>query len=45
MDLIENINEIIADKLISYVIKKHDRGATFDQVQQPLTKKILQLNQ
>ncbi|GBB89765.1 hypothetical protein RclHR1_16560006 [Rhizophagus clarus] len=45
INLIESIYGAVADKLISYIIKKHDRGITFDQVQQLISKKILQLNQ
>ncbi|GBC08662.1 hypothetical protein RclHR1_00830013 [Rhizophagus clarus] len=43
--LIESIYSVVADELISYIIKKHDGGITFDQVQQLIDKKILQSNQ
>ncbi|PKY62539.1 kinase-like protein, partial [Rhizophagus irregularis] len=45
INLVESIYGAIVDKLIIYIIKKHDRGITFDQVQQLIDKKILQLNQ
>ncbi|PKC00108.1 kinase-like protein [Rhizophagus irregularis] len=41
-DFIEFLN---LDKIIAYVIEKHDKGATFDQVQQLISKHILQINQ
>ncbi|UZO08257.1 uncharacterized protein OCT59_028515 [Rhizophagus irregularis] len=42
---INNINNIFVDKLISVIIKKHDSGYTFDQIQELINQKILQLNQ
>ncbi|CAB4417956.1 unnamed protein product [Rhizophagus irregularis] len=45
VNLIESIYGAVVDKLISYIIKKHDGGVTFDRVQQLIDKKILQLNQ
>ncbi|GES98820.1 kinase-like domain-containing protein [Rhizophagus clarus] len=45
INLIDSIYSTVADKLINYIIKKHDRGITFDQVQELINKKILQLNQ
>ena len=42
IDLIEFLD---VDKLILFVIKKHDRGITFDQFEQFISKKILQTNQ
>ncbi|CAB4393314.1 unnamed protein product [Rhizophagus irregularis] len=41
-DFIEFLN---LDKIIAYVIEKHDEGATFDQAQQLISKHILQINQ
>ncbi|GBB92301.1 hypothetical protein RclHR1_00020004 [Rhizophagus clarus] len=43
--LIESVYGAVTDKLINYIIKKHDGGINFDQVQQLIDKKILQLNQ
>ncbi|CAB5380064.1 unnamed protein product [Rhizophagus irregularis] len=40
-----NINHIIVDELISVIIKKHDMGHTFDQIQELINQKIQQLNQ
>ncbi|PKC66373.1 kinase-like protein [Rhizophagus irregularis] len=40
-----NINNMFVDKLISVIIKKHDSGYTFDQIQELINQKILQLNQ
>ncbi|GBC08000.1 hypothetical protein RclHR1_07850002 [Rhizophagus clarus] len=45
ISLIESIYSEVADILINYIIKKHDGGITFDQVQELIDKKILQLNQ
>src|SRR5438046_396092 len=39
------INNVIADKLITVIIKKHDEGYTFDQMQQFIDQKILKLLQ
>ncbi|RGB27446.1 hypothetical protein C1646_769091 [Rhizophagus diaphanus] len=41
-DFIEFLN---LDKLIAFVIEKHDKGTTFDQAQQLISKHILQINQ
>ncbi|CAB4393313.1 unnamed protein product [Rhizophagus irregularis] len=41
-DFIEFLN---LDKIIAYVIEKHDKGATFDQAQQLISEHILQINQ
>ncbi|GES99064.1 kinase-like domain-containing protein [Rhizophagus clarus] len=40
-----NINNIIVDKLIIVIIKKHDEGYSFDQIQQLIDQKTLQFNQ
>ncbi|GBB88365.1 hypothetical protein RclHR1_14930004 [Rhizophagus clarus] len=32
------------DKLITFIIEKHDKGITFDQIQQQIEQKILQLD-
>ena len=40
-----NINHIIVDELITAIIKKHDVGYTFNQIQELINQKILQLNQ
>ncbi|CAB4393816.1 unnamed protein product [Rhizophagus irregularis] len=40
-----NINHMIVDELIAVIIKKHDAGHTFDQIQELINQKILQLNQ
>ncbi|GBC03724.1 hypothetical protein RclHR1_05290012 [Rhizophagus clarus] len=45
INLIESIYNEVVDILINYIIKKHDRGITFDQGQELIDKKILQLNQ
>ncbi|GES76052.1 kinase-like domain-containing protein [Rhizophagus clarus] len=45
IDLIDSIYSVVAEKLINYIIDKHDKGITFDQIQQLIDKKILQLNQ
>ncbi|GBC03722.1 hypothetical protein RclHR1_05290010 [Rhizophagus clarus] len=45
INLIESIYNEVADILINYIIKKHDEGITFDQVQELIDKKMLQLNQ
>ncbi|GBB87039.1 hypothetical protein RclHR1_01350014 [Rhizophagus clarus] len=45
INLIESIYSEVVDLLISYIIKKHDKGITLGQVQELLDKKILQLNQ
>ncbi|CAB5366829.1 unnamed protein product [Rhizophagus irregularis] len=45
VNLIESIYGAVVDKLISYIIKKHNGCITFDQVQQLIDKKMLQLNQ
>ncbi|UZO08236.1 uncharacterized protein OCT59_028494 [Rhizophagus irregularis] len=42
IDLIEFIN---VDSLIAFLIEKHDRGITFEQIQQLISKQILQTNQ
>ena len=39
------INNIIVDKLITVIIKKHDKGVTFDQIKQLINQQILQFNQ
>ncbi|CAB4417769.1 unnamed protein product [Rhizophagus irregularis] len=39
------INFLDVNRLIAFVIKKHDRGITFYQVQQLIRKQILQTNQ
>ncbi|CAB4481405.1 unnamed protein product [Rhizophagus irregularis] len=39
------INFLDVDKLIAFIIKKHDNGITFDQAQQLISKQILQTNQ
>jgi len=39
------LNNIIVDKLIAVIIKKHDEGYTFNQIQQLINQKILKLNQ
>ncbi|GES99200.1 kinase-like domain-containing protein [Rhizophagus clarus] len=45
VNLIDSIHGEVTDKLINYIIKKHDDGITFDQIQQFIDKKLLQLNQ
>src|SRR6266511_1959538 len=40
-----NINNLIVDKLIAVIIKKHDNGYTFDQIQELIDKKMLQFSQ
>ncbi|GES98825.1 kinase-like domain-containing protein [Rhizophagus clarus] len=40
-----NITIMFVDKLITVIIKKHDAGYTFDQIQELINQKILQLNQ
>ncbi|PKY55961.1 kinase-like protein [Rhizophagus irregularis] len=40
-----NINNLIIDKLITVINKKHDKGYTFDQIQQLIDQKTLQFNQ
>ncbi|CAB5366768.1 unnamed protein product [Rhizophagus irregularis] len=42
IDLIEFIN---VDSLIAFLIEKHDRGITFEQIQQLISKQILKTNQ
>lgn len=42
-NIIDNINKV-ADELIKYVIKKHDRGITFDQIKQFINQQILELD-
>ncbi len=39
-----HINNIIVDKLITVIIKKHDKGITFDQIKQLINQQILQFN-
>ncbi|CAB5394819.1 unnamed protein product [Rhizophagus irregularis] len=39
------INNIIVEKLITFTIKKHDEGATFDNMQQLIEQQILRFNQ
>ena len=39
------LDEIIIDKLIQYIIKKHDEGVTFDQIQYFIEQQILRLGQ
>ncbi|PKK60156.1 kinase-like protein [Rhizophagus irregularis] len=41
-DFIEFLN---LDKIIAFVIEKHDKGTTFDHAQQLISKHILQINQ
>ncbi len=43
--IFNNINNVIIDKLIEYVIKKHDEGITFEQIKHLIKQRILQLNQ
>src|SRR4051812_12321701 len=40
-----NINNIIIDELITFIIKKHDKGNTFDNIKQIISQQVLQLNQ
>ncbi|PKB97497.1 kinase-like protein [Rhizophagus irregularis] len=40
-----NISNLIVDKLIKIIIKKHDKGYTFDQIQQLIDQKALRFNQ
>ncbi|RIA80725.1 hypothetical protein C1645_838182 [Glomus cerebriforme] len=40
-----NISKIIIDKLITVIIKNHDKGKTFYQIQQFIEQKIFRLNQ
>ncbi|UZO07132.1 uncharacterized protein OCT59_027430 [Rhizophagus irregularis] len=40
-----NISNLIVDKLIKIIIKKHDKGYTFDQIQQLIDQKTLRFNQ
>ncbi|EXX53796.1 Tpk1p [Rhizophagus irregularis DAOM 197198w] len=44
-NLLGSIYDAVADKLINYIIKKHDGGMTFDQVQQNFDDIVLQLDQ
>ena len=44
LESIFNISNVIIDKLIKYVIKKHDEGITFDQIKYHIEQPILQLN-
>jgi hypothetical protein len=43
-NIADNINSKIADELIKYVIKKHDRGITFDQIKRFISQQLLELN-
>ncbi|GES98902.1 kinase-like domain-containing protein [Rhizophagus clarus] len=40
-----NINNIIVDKLIKFLIKTHNEGATFDHIQHFIEQQILRFNQ
>ncbi|UZO07701.1 uncharacterized protein OCT59_027977 [Rhizophagus irregularis] len=43
-NIIDNINNKVADELIKYVIKNHNRGITFDQIKQFINQQILELD-
>ena len=43
--MFNNINNIIVDKLITIIIKYHDRGINFDQIEHLIEQPISQLNQ
>src|SRR5438034_738360 len=42
---IDFIEFLDVDKLIAFIVEKHDKGMTFDQVEQFISKQILQINQ
>ena len=45
-DSFESIfNNVMVDKLITIIIKKHDKGVSFDQIKQIINQKILKFNQ
>ncbi|RIA86512.1 hypothetical protein C1645_727075, partial [Glomus cerebriforme] len=45
-DLVSNnINNTIIDELIIFIIKKHDKDISFDEIKQFINQQILQLNQ
>ncbi|RGB35179.1 kinase-like domain-containing protein, partial [Rhizophagus diaphanus] len=39
------VNDSFVDKLITFIIKKHDKGSTFDEIQQLIDQITLQSNQ
>src|SRR5437764_6973143 len=40
-----DINNIIADKLVTFIIKKHNEGITFDHIRQLVEQQILRFHQ
>ncbi|CAG8778885.1 21862_t:CDS:1, partial [Rhizophagus irregularis] len=39
---VNNINNLLIERLITVIIKKHDKGYTFDQIEQLIDQKTLQ---
>ncbi|UZO08517.1 uncharacterized protein OCT59_028771 [Rhizophagus irregularis] len=42
---VNNINNLLIERLITVIIKKHDKGYTFDQIEQLIDQKTLQFSQ
>src|ERR1044072_1208990 len=42
--IFDNINNMIVDKLVTFVIKKHNEGITFNYIKQLIEQRILRLN-
>ncbi len=43
--MFNHINHTHVDKLIANIVKKHDKGITFDKIQQLVNQQILQFDQ